>query len=249
MSNGALENAARTIRDARCCFAFTGAGISVESGIPPFRGPQGLWSKYDPAKFEMNYFRRHPKESWELLVEIFYSRQVACRPNRAHRALAELEAAGRLVAVVTQNIDGLHQQAGNTTVLEYHGSTSRMQCMNCRRKFPTQGVRLDALPPKCPDCGGVLKPDIVFFSEGIPDDVHRDATTLARQADALIVVGTTGEVQPAGRIPWIAHHNGATVIEINTRESAYTYRATDIYLEGKAGRMLPMLAEAVLKTG
>lgn len=246
MSDGALRNAADHIRDARTTFAFTGAGISVESGIPPFRGPGGVWSKHDPALFEMSYFRRNPEASWRLIRELFYERFNTVKPNKAHIALAELEAAGLLTTIVTQNIDGLHQKAGNTHVLEYHGSTSRVQCMSCRSKYPTESVSLDTLPPKCPDCGGVLKPDIVFFSEGIPDDVHREATQLARSADVLIVVGTTGEIQPAGRIPWVAHHNGATVIEINPNESAYTYKATDIYLEGKAGKMLPELLEAVL---
>lgn len=246
MADGALRNAAEKIRNARLVFAFTGAGISVESGIPPFRGPGGVWETHDPALFEMNYFRKHPEASWKLIRELFYERFATVRPNKAHAALAELETAGFLSTVVTQNIDGLHQQAGNTHVLEYHGSTTRVQCMKCRRKFPTKAVSLDILPPRCPDCGGVLKPDIVFFSEGIPDDVHREATSLARSADVLIVVGTSGGVQPAGRIPWVAHHNGATVIEINPRESEYTYKATDIYLEGKAGKMLPELLDAVL---
>lgn len=246
MSNHALQNAADILKKSRLTLAFTGAGISVESGIPPFRGPEGLWTKHDPTLFEMSYFRKHPDKSWALLKKLLFERFAKARPNPAHTALAELEQAGKLAAVVTQNIDGLHQQAGNDTVLEYHGSPSRMQCMKCRKKFPSNSIPLEILPPRCPDCNGVLKPDIVFFSEGIPDDVHREATKLAKKADAVIIIGTTGEVQPAGRIPWIAHHKGATVIEINPKESSYTYKVADIFLKGKAGQMLPQLIHAAL---
>jgi NAD-dependent deacetylase len=246
MSNHAIQNAADILKKSRLTIAFTGAGISVESGIPPFRGPGGLWTEHDPSLFEMRFFRKHPDKSWTLLKKLLFERFTKARPNRAHIALAELEQAGKLTAVVTQNIDGLHQQAGNETVLEYHGSPSRMQCMKCRRMFPSDSIPLDTLPPRCPDCNGILKPDIVFFSEGIPDDVHRQATRLAKKADAVIVIGTTGEVQPAARIPWIAHHRGATIIEINPKESSYTYKATDIFLKGKAGQMLPQLIHAVL---
>lgn len=241
MSNHALANAAEIIRKSRRTIAFTGAGISVESGIPPFRGPGGLWSVYDPAKFEMNFFRKHPEESWVLIKKLFYDELGRARPNTAHRTLAELEQQGLLQAVVTQNIDGLHQKAGSGTVYEYHGSTESMQCMKCREHFPASTIGLDLLPPPCPACGGVLKPDIVFFSEPIPEDVHRAATIEARQCEVCLVVGTTGEVMPACRIPYVAKNSGATVIEINIDESAYTYRTSDFFLQGKAGTMLPDL--------
>jgi NAD-dependent deacetylase len=246
MSNHALRNAAEALKKARCAMAFTGAGISVESGIPPFRGPGGVWSKYDPDKFEKGYFKRHPEEVWPLLKEIFYDMYGRAKPNPAHLALAELEAAGRLVGVVTQNIDSLHQDAGSRVVHEYHGSTRRMQCLSCRTFFDTESISLDILPPPCPACGGLLKPDFVFFGEGIPDDVHRAATDLAKQADVCLVIGTGGEVVPAGRIPVVVKQHGGTIIEINLRDTSYTYNTTDYFLEGKAGTRTPELVRAVL---
>lgn len=246
MSNHALENAAEALGNARCAMAFTGAGISVESGIPPFRGPGGVWAKYDPAKFEKGYFKRHPEEVWPLLKEIFFDTLGHARPNPAHYALAELEAAGKLAGIVTQNIDGLHQEAGSQVVHEYHGSTRRMQCMSCRTFFDSPSISLDTLPPPCPHCGGLLKPDFIFFGEGIPSDVHRAATDLAKQADVCLVVGTGGQVQPAGRIPYIVKNNNGVVIEVNLEDSDYSYRVSDYYLQGRAGIRLPELVRAVI---
>lgn len=247
MSNHALENAANALRNARCAIAFTGAGISVESGIPPFRGPGGVWSKHDPDKFDKNYFKRNPEEVWPLLKEIFFDMLGAAKPNPAHIALASLETAGKLAAVITQNIDGLHQAAGSQTVYEYHGSTRRMQCLDCRMFFDTPSISLAKLPPPCPACGGLLKPDFVFFSEAIPFDVHTEATRLAKQSDVCLVVGTGGEVMPAGRIPYVVKNAGGTVIEINLYESEYSYTTSDYYLEGKAGTLVPKLVDLVLR--
>ena len=246
MSNHALENAAKALKESQCAIAFTGAGISVESGIPPFRGPGGVWNKYDPGKFEKGYFKRHPEEVWPLLKEVFFGPLKQVRPNPAHFALVDLESAGKLTGIITQNIDGLHQMAGSQTVHEYHGSTRRMQCMSCRTFFDTASISLDILPPPCPSCGGLLKPDFVFFGEGIPSDVHHASTTLAKQADVCLIVGTGGEVQPAGRIPRIVKNNGGTVIEINLYDSDYSYTVSDYYLQGKAGTRVPELVRATL---
>jgi len=247
MSNHALENAAQVLRQSRCTIAFTGAGISVESGIPPFRGPGGVWSKYDPDKFEKAYFKRHPEEVWPLLKEIFFDMLGKAKPNAAHLALVNLEAHGKLAAVITQNIDGLHQAAGSDTVYEYHGSTRRMQCMSCRTFFESKSINLDKLPPLCPSCGGLLKPDFVFFGEGVPSDVHNEATKLAKQSDVCLIVGTGGQVMPAGRIPYIVKNQGGTVIEINLFDSDYSYTTSDYYLQGKAGIRLPELVAEVLR--
>ncbi len=246
MSNHALENAAEVLRNARCAVAFTGAGISVESGIPPFRGPGGIWSKYNPDLFEKAYFKKHPAEVWPLLKEIFFDMLGKAKPNPAHHALADLEAAGKLTAVITQNIDGLHQDAGSQTVYEYHGSTRRMQCMDCRQFFDSKTISLESLPPPCPNCGGLLKPNFVFFSEAIPFEVHQEATKLAKQSDVCLIVGTGGEVMPAGRIPYVVKNAGGKVIEINLFDTDYSYRTSDYYLQGKAGTMLPKLVDAVL---
>ena len=246
MSNHALENAAEALRNARLAIAFTGAGISVESGIPPFRGPGGIWSKYNPDLFDKAYFKRHPEEVWPMLKGIFYSGMDRTRPNPAHQALADLETAGKLAAVITQNVDGLHQKAGSRTVHEYHGSLARMQCMQCRVFFDSTEISLETLPPPCPACGGLLKPDIVFFNEGVPSDVHREATHLARHCDCCLIVGTGGQVVPAGRIPNVAKQAGATVIEINREDTAYSYHTADFFLQGKAGTLLPQLADIAL---
>ncbi|MBN2139870.1 MAG: Sir2 family NAD-dependent protein deacetylase [Desulfovibrionaceae bacterium] len=246
MSNHALAEAAAIIRDCAQAVAFTGAGISVESGIPPFRGPEGLWTKYDPELFDIRQFKARPKESWELIKKLFYDFVAKARPNAAHYALADLERHGRLACVITQNIDNLHQAAGSRLVHEYHGSIRDLVCLKCGARFLAEAVGLDTLPPLCPECGGLLKPDIVFFSEPIPDEVNRTSVQQAQMAGAMIVIGTTGEVMPASRIPYIAKNRGAKIIEINVRESAYTHRTTDIFLEGKASVMTRALAEAVL---
>ncbi len=245
MSNHALFHAAEAIRAAKHVIAFTGAGISVESGIAPFRGPGGLWSKYDPNLFDRNRFRRDPGKSWELLRTLFYDGAARARPNAAHLALAALEAKGRLRTVITQNIDGLHSRAGSANVLEYHGSTGTLSCVDCHMRVNAASVDLSELPPRCASCGGVLKPDIVFFSEPIPEDVHRASMAEAKACDACIVVGTSGEVMPAGRIPRMAARHGAVIVEINVRESSYTYETSTYFLEGKAGKILPELANKV----
>ncbi|WP_229590842.1 SIR2 family NAD-dependent protein deacylase [Pseudodesulfovibrio sediminis] len=246
MSNHALENAAHALREARCAMAFTGAGISVESGIPPFRGPGGIWSIYDPEKFEKGYFKRHPEEVWPLLKKIFYDSFGRAKPNAAHLALAELEQADKLAGIVTQNIDSLHQAAGSQVVHEYHGSTRRMQCMQCRTYFDADAISLDTLPPRCPSCGGLLKPDFVFFGEGVASDVHYAATDLAKQSDVCLVIGTGGQVVPAGRIPYIVKNRGGVIIEINLSDTGYTYTTSDYFLEGKAGAMVSKLVRCVL---
>lgn len=247
MSNHALANAARVLKHSKRTIAFTGAGISVESGIPPFRGPGGVWSKYDPDKFEKGYFKRHPDEVWPLLKKVFFDMLGTATPNAAHTALADLETAGLLAGVVTQNIDGLHQKAGSRNVLEYHGSIRRMQCMQCRTFFDSAAIPLDKLPPACPACGGLLKPDFVFFGEGVPSDIHREATRLAKQSEVCLIIGTGGQVMPAGRIPYIVKNAGGTVIEVNLYDSGYSYDVSDYYLQGKAGTRVPELVRSVLR--
>ena len=242
----ALDRAAELIRNARRTVAFTGAGISVESGIDPFRGPGGLWSKVDPEKFHKRYFTAHPAESWELLKEIFYATLDKVQPNPAHLALARLEQAGKLGGVITQNIDHMHQRAGSRTVHEYHGTLGLLDCLQCRRKTPTEEVSLEVLPPPCPICGGLLKPDIVFFGEPIPEEAYQGSLTETEQCDVMLLVGTSGEVMPASRLPHMAKNNGAAIIEVNVQPSAYTGHLTDVFLMGKAGETLTRLADAVL---
>lgn len=247
IDKAAIEEAAAVIRKSRHVVAFSGAGISVESGIPPFRGPEGLWAKYDPMFLDIGYFHYMPKEAWEMIKVIFYDFMGTARPNPAHYAIARLEDAGYVKSVITQNIDNLHQEAGSRIVHEYHGTISHMRCLDCGRRLPAAEVSLEVLPPACPSCGGILKPDFVFFGEAIPEEVNFLSVREAELADAMIVIGTTGEIVPACNLPRFAKSNGTTIIEVNIADSAFTGSITDIFLQGKAGEVLAALADAVLR--
>lgn len=240
------RRAAALIRGARRLTAFTGAGISVESGIPPFRGPGGLWDRYDPQCLELRYFHAHPLEAWKAIREIFYGHFGAVEPNAAHRVLSRLENEGwpagrgaetaRLTAVVTQNIDGLHRGAGSRNVIEFHGSWRDLVCTRCGRRFPAGAQILRVLPPLC-GCSGVLKPDFIFFGEGIPAAAQRDSDRAARETDVMIVVGSTGEVYPAAMVPQKAAENGARIIEVNPQKSSFTPLA-EIHIQTGAGEAM-----------
>ncbi len=228
------KKAAEIIETSKFLVAFTGAGISVESGIPPFRGPTGLWSKYDPKILDINFFLTNPDISWKYIKEIFYDYMQNVNPNIAHYFLAKLENKGLLKGTITQNIDNLHQKAGSKNVVEFHGSASKLECIKCKRKFSLNSVSLESLPPLCPKCGGILKPDFVFFGEAIPKDAFEKSLFLMQNADVLLVIGTTGEIMPASELPYIAKDNGAKIIEINIQKSNYTNKITDVFLKDKA---------------
>jgi NAD-dependent deacetylase len=240
--NKKIREAASIIKDARHVTAFTGAGISVESGIPPFRGENGIWNKYDPMILDIHYFMEHPTESWKVIKEIFYDFFGKAEANRAHIVLAEMEKNGLLMEVITQNIDNLHQKAGNTVVHEFHGNSRNLICIKSGELLPAAHADLDALPPIHPATGGLLKPDFIFFGEGIPQIAYDASLKAAAVSDVFLVIGTTGEIMPASQIPYLAKENGATIIEVNTEESNYTSRITDIFLQGKATEMMDLLA-------
>ena len=239
-----VREAARLIRDARYLSAFTGAGISVESGVPPFRGPGGLWSRYDPRKLELAYFHSHPLECWELLREIFYESFAAARPNEAHRVLARLEEKGLLKVLITQNIDNLHHEAGSRNVVEFHGSSRTLRCTVCGAAAPADPALLENLPPSCA-CGGVLKPDMVFFGEEIPELAWFESAQAARRTDVMLVVGSTGEVYPAAGIPVQAAEQGATIVEINPEPSNFTESISDVFVPLPAAEALSRIEEAM----
>jgi NAD-dependent deacetylase len=220
----AILSAAALIRSARYLTAFTGAGISVESGIPPFRGPGGLWTKYDPRMLEIRYFLERPEVSWPILKEIFYDHFGAARPNRAHEVLAVWEARGLLKTVITQNIDNLHFEAGSRQVVEFHGNSRTLVCLACGARRPADPGLLQTLPPRCP-CGGLLKPDMVFFGEGIRRAAAEGADEAADRTDCMLIVGSTGEVYPAVLVPHRAKEHGAVLIEINPEPSEFTAAA------------------------
>lgn len=241
-----FEIAADIIKKSSHCIVFSGAGISVESGIPPFRGEGGLWTKYDPSFIELDNFYREPEKCWIQIKKIFYDFMGVARPNSAHTALAELQQAGYIKEIITQNIDNLHQMAGSTDVYEFHGNTRMLICTGCSSLSPVTPEILSQLPPVCSKCGDVLKPDFIFFGEDIPGDVYSDSLVAARQCDAMIIVGASGEVMPAGNLPYIAKRAGASIIEVNTLDSNYTGALTDIFLQGKAGETMDRLKELVL---
>lgn len=238
-----LEKAAEVIKKASHITAFTGAGISVESGIPTYRGKNGLWTKYDTKVLELNYFYKNPKDSWEIIRKIFYEYFGNAKPNKAHQVLAEMEKRSNLKAIITQNIDNLHYEAGNKTVFEFHGNSKVMLCTKCSKKYDARKISLDNLPPKCTECEGLLKPDFIFFGEGIPKDAYTNSFAEVEKADIFILIGVTGLVQPAASIPNMAKQNGATIIEINTQRTAYSESITDILLQGKAGEVMAKLSK------
>ena len=241
----AIAKAADLIAVRKRVLAFTGAGASVESGIPPFRGPGGLWHKYDPDFIELNYFYAHPERSWAQIREVFYDNWGSALPNGAHRAVAALEQEGFLHTVVTQNIDCLHQRAGSKHVLEFHGTLDKLVCTECDARFDTTRELIAPERPSCPKCGGLLKPDFVFFSEGIPEDAFHGSFAAAADCDYVIVIGTTGEVMPACEVPREAKRHGAKIIEINLQESAYTNSITDLFLHGRAVEVMETLLREV----
>ena len=235
---------AKIIKEKGRMVAFTGAGISVDSGIPAFRGGQGLWEKYDPMEYaEIRAFNHNPEKVWVMLREmsevIFDS-----RPSPAHLALVTLEKKGILKTVITQNVDGLHQVAGNTDVIEYHGNHRWLICPNCSKKIPLAREVVSVYPyPRCEKCNMALKPDVVFFGEGIPMIAAFRANEEANVCNTLFIIGTSGVVYPAAGIPFTAKSNGATIIEINVEETPFTSSITDHFLKGSASEILPKILE------
>jgi NAD-dependent deacetylase len=222
------------------CVALTGAGVSTESGVPDFRSPTGIWARFDPMEYgTIEAFRADPEKVWRFYAPRF-SMLTAAEPNAAHRALAELERLGLLEAVVTQNIDLLHERAGSRRVLEVHGSIRTSTCPACRRRFPLADVQLlierHGAPP-CPECGEVLKPDVVFFGEAMPAAAIAEAFELARRAKLLLVVGSSLEVVPVALLPGETAAAGGLVAIVNRGPTAYDGRAA-LRVDGSAGEVL-----------
>jgi len=236
-----IQAAAKLITNSKRAFAFTGAGISVESGIPSFRGEDGLWEKYDPIFLDINYFKENPEQSWKLNYQVFYKFFNKSKPNLAHQILAKMEESNFIQGIITQNIDSLHHQAGSKNIYEFHGNSRNLICIDCKSKTKFQKEILENIPPYCNKCGGILKPDYIFFGEPIPEPARTMSFNEAELCDLLIVIGTTGEVQPAAHIPYIAKRNGADIVEINIKPSLYTEDISDLYLEGKATEIMEKL--------
>jgi NAD-dependent deacetylase len=237
-----VRQAAEILSSARRGLALTGAGVSAESGIPTFRGEGGLWKQYDPVKVaSIEYFMADPSAYWRVSKDRGRV-ALAARPNPGHHALAALEAAGHLARVVTQNTDGLHQEAGSRNVIEIHGSSRTVQCLDCGTREPRADVqaRLDVeMPPRCKVCGGTfLKPTVVLFGEPMPQAAVAKAFALAREADLVLVVGSSLVVYPAADVPLVALRSGARMIVINAEPTPFDELA-EVVIHGRSGEVLP----------
>lgn len=243
-----IDALAADLRDAGSAVALTGAGVSTASGIPSFRGEDGIWeTEFDPEAFHVRRFERDPEGFWTDRIELYermYPASVA--PNPAHEALADLEAAGVLDAVITQNTDGLHAAAGSETVIELHGSNSRVVCHRCGRTDPADPIRervVDGeLPPECPDCGGAYKPDVVLFGELLDPDVLERARAFVAGSDVLVVAGSSLVVDPAGSLP--ARQRGGSLAIVNYDRTPFDGTA-DYVLREDVTEVLPAIAERV----
>lgn len=238
-----IKESARLIKESKFTIAFTGAGISVESGIPPFRGEHGLWNKYNPEVLDLGHYLNHADECWVYIREIFYDFFADAHPNKAHLVLAEMESKGMLQSIITQNIDNLHFEAGNKTVHEFHGNSKKLKCLKCHKIYGAEEFDFANIPPLCKDDGEILKPDFIFFGEGIPSEAYSNSFADAEKAEVCLIIGSTGEVTPASYVPRTAKQSGATIIEINPEESSFTSGVTNIHLKGKASEVMEELAK------
>lgn len=245
-----IEEAAQLIAShaerARPIVCFTGAGISRESGIPTFRGDAGIWREHDPQEVAtLEGFLRDPERAWRF-HERLRGMCLTAAPNAAHLALAWIENSlghETPTPIITQNIDGLHQAAGSTDVIEIHGSCHRVRCVECSYIDDDLPAEFKELPPMC-ECGEMLRPDVVWFGERLPRTEFREAEEWAQQAGVMLIIGTSATVQPAASLPALALHSGAVLIEVNPMTTAVS-EVAEIVLRGPAGLIVPELAEAL----
>jgi NAD-dependent deacetylase len=246
----ALEQAVDVLVSSRYVIAMTGAGVSVESGIPPFRGPGGLWTKHgEPPMDGYQRFLADPRGYWEERLrapsEIVQALAQA-QPNAGHYAMVDLEQIGLLRHLITQNIDNLHRAAGHQKVAEIHGNAQLLRCIGCSQRFAKEAISIvrEALPPRCPSCAGIIKADTVHFGEPIPPDVLEVCFRETRQADCMLVAGTSALVYPAASFPQMVKERGGFLIEVNLYDTPLTPFA-DCSLRGLFGEILPTLVEQV----
>ncbi|MFX1251350.1 MAG: NAD-dependent deacetylase [Promethearchaeota archaeon] len=241
--------AANVLKDTQYLCVLTGAGISVESGIPDFRSPGGLWSRFDPYEYAtLSAFYAHPEKYWTMAKELRTTLKAA-KPNPAHIAITKLEKYVK-TTIVTQNIDFLHQVAGSQNVIEMHGTYRTSTCIECREKYDWREVEslLDKeLPPLCTKCStGVLKNDTILFGEEIPVDAIKAATLAAQECDVMLIIGSSLEIQPAALLPVIAKQHQSRII-INNLEPTFADSFADIVLHEKAGIVLPLIVRELEK--
>lgn len=269
---GLIDRAARDLVGSEYAIALTGAGMSTESGIRDFRGPEGVWTtdKEAEARAYRTYdlFLEDPGAYWEEMSDPqgarggFYHEIKKAKPNPGHYALAELEKSGILKCVITQNIDGLHEKAGGKKVLEYHGSVYKLRCLSCGSRYRVEEVSLEKLPPRC-KCGEVLKSDVVYFKEPIPSDVAEESEEKALECDLMLICGTSAVVYPFANLPILArfrlgnlppglhaagYKTSVKIIEVNAEPTPLTQEGvSDCLIQGKTGEILPRIVEQVKK--
>lgn len=243
-----IQQAAQMISKSASNVALTGAGVSTKSGIPDFRGPDGLWTKVDPTKFaSINGFLSDPKGWWEMALEMAPTIMNA-KPNPSHTMLAKLEKMGLLDCLITQNVDGLHQRAGSKNVLEVHGSLFSATCTVCHiqvdRKYLEKAMKKRQIPVMCPACGGLLKLDTVFFGEALPQKALGAAVEAARNCELMLAVGSYLVVYPVATLPTIATQSGANLIIINQEPTPLDQMA-DLVFHAEAGETLTQIVKAI----
>lgn len=248
-TRSAVQQAAALLREARCTVALSGAGISVPSGIPDFRSPgSGLWEQVDPfAVASLERFRRHPEVFYNWIRPLVRT-ILQARPNAAHVTLAELEAMQRLEAVITQNIDGLHQRAGSRQVCELHGHIRQATCLHCHKVVPTEQIAPIFVEkgeiPRCV-CGGIFKPNVVLFGEMLPEHAWNTAVELVERCDVLLVVGSSLEVSPAADLPLYATAHGAHLVIVNLTPTPLDEMA-EVVIHQDVAVVLPHIGELAL---
>ena len=256
-----IDIAAEKICGASHVVALVGAGMSAESGIPTYRGSGGIWTKIgepDPRSFQN--FMNDPKLWWERMLNPdlvneesperakFTKALAEAKPNPGHFALVELEKMGKLDTIITQNVDGLHRIAGNNNVAEIHGNRNYYRCLDCSSRFLRDEFTIIDIPPKCPNCQGMIKGDGVMFGEPIPSDVLARCITATQNCDAMLVLGTSGTVYPAASFPTEAYMNGAYIVEINPERTPISDIVTT-QIAGATGDILPLLVEKIREMG
>jgi NAD-dependent deacetylase len=244
---GSLDEAQRLLASSRRAVAFTGAGVSTASGVPDFRSPGGIWSRYRPVTIQEFVASEEARRTYWRYKKETYLDYAAARPNAAHYALARLEREGRLQAVITQNIDGLHQEAGSRAVVELHGTNRRVACLECGRGYAAALIQERLVAgcevPRCDGCGGILKSATVSFGQPLPREVWAEAARLATACDVLLVLGSSLVVQPAAALPEAAASSGAAVVIVNREPTPLDGMAAHV-LRGAVEEILPALAAA-----
>lgn len=228
------------LANARTVVAFTGAGVSAESGVPTFRGNDGIWKKFKPEELaNLDAFMKNPDLVWEWYAH--RKRIIATiKPNPGHYALAKMEQALPQFALITQNIDNLHRRAGSKTVFELHGNIERNFCVKCGTGYANEEVLKRTGSPRCDKCNGLIRPDVVWFGEMLPEEEWEHSVRAAESADVFLSIGTSGVVYPAASIPLMAKQAGAYIVEVNPEPTPLTEQA-DEFLMGASGVILPDL--------